>query len=144
MNWRDKLNQFMYGRYGTDDFSKFILGVTLVLLLLNLFLHNGVISIIVLLLLVYAYYRMLSRNTSARYNENMKYLEYRGKVMPFFYKVRDKVTGFFGGNKARREDLKTHHIYRCPKCGQKIRVPRGKGKIVITCPKCGTEFTKKS
>ena len=138
------MNQFMYGRYGTDDFSKFILGVTLVLLLLNLFLHNGVISIIVLLLLVYAYYRMLSKNTSARYNENMKYLEYRGKVMPFFYKVRDKVTGFFGGSKERREDLKTHHIYRSPKCGQKIRVPRGKGKIVITCPKCGTEFTKKS
>ena len=34
--------------------------------------------------------------------------------------------------------------FRCPKCHQKVRVPRGKGKIQITCPKCGEKFIKKT
>ena len=30
------------------------------------------------------------------------------------------------------------------RCGQQLRVPRGRGKISITCPKCGQQFIKKS
>ena len=39
---------------------------------------------------------------------------------------------------------KEYHYYRCPQCGQQLRVPRGRGKISITCPKCGHQFIKKS
>ena len=44
----------------------------------------------------------------------------------------------------RFKQRKDYHYYRCPKCGQQLRVPRGRGKISITCPKCGNQFIKKS
>ena len=35
-------------------------------------------------------------------------------------------------------------IFRCPKCHQMIRVPKGRGKIAIRCPKCKFEFIRRS
>ena len=50
---------------------------------------------------------------------------------------------FFSRGKARSQD-KTHRYFKCPGCGQTVRVPRGRGKIQITCPKCRREFIKKT
>jgi len=132
-NWRDRWNRFMYGRYGQDQFSRFLLIVGLVFLLIGMFVRIPFISTLVLFILVYDYYRMFSRNVARRSAENQKYLE-----------IRDRVTAFFRGRKGSSPDAGTYHIYRCPKCGQKIRVPKGKGMIMITCPKCHTEFRKRS
>ena len=45
---------------------------------------------------------------------------------------------------SRIKDRRENRIYKCPSCKQRIRVPRGKGKIAITCPQCRTEFIRKS
>ncbi len=133
MNWRDRLNRFMYGRYGQDELSRFLLIVGFILLILDLLFRIPGVGMIVLLILGYNYFRMLSRNVPARYAENQKFLQ-----------LKDRVLGFFRGGRGRAEDLKTNHIYRCPKCSQKIRIPRGKGMVEITCPKCRTRFRKRS
>lgn len=130
---KERFMRFMSGRYGTDDFSKFILGSSLVLMVLNLFLRFRFLNTVILLLLVYVYFRMFSKNIQKRYQENAKYLQAKERVVSVFQK-----------EKRMARDRKTHHIYKCPNCKQKIRVPKGKGKICITCPKCKTEFTKKS
>ena len=130
---KEKFSRFMMGRYGTDEFSKFILGLAVAVMVLNLFLRIGLLNTVVLVLLIYVYVRMFSKNIQKRYEENMKFLQMRGRITSFFQK-----------EKRMAADRKVNHIYKCPSCKQKIRVPKGKGKICITCPKCRTEFTKKS
>ncbi len=130
---REKLARFMSGRYGADQLSRFMVSAALVLLILNLFLGWGVLSFLVLALLVLCYWRMFSKNFQKRYEENLRYTQATAKYRYWL---------------ARQKDLwkqrKVYHIYRCPSCKQKVRVPKGKGKIIVTCPKCRTEFQKRS
>ena len=86
-----------------------------------------------LVLLILCYYRSLSRNISKRTEENYRY-----------YTLKDRVDGKFRGLKDQWANRKLYHYYRCPKCRQKLRVPRGRGRIQISCPRCGTQFIKKS
>ncbi len=130
---QDKFRRFMQGRYGADQLSRFLTTVGLILIILNLFFRTGILNYLVLAILAYCYYRMFSRDYNRRYAENQKYLTLKNRTV---YKVEN-------WKKTLRE-RKIYHIYKCPGCGQKIRIPRGKGKIVVTCPKCRREFRKKS
>ena len=130
---KDKFQRFMTGRYGVDELGKYSLYLTIALLVIDLFVRsrffNGITFIIVLLL----YFRMFSKNYAQRRKENEIFLKYKNQAVRFFNK-----------EKRMAQDRVKFHIYTCPSCGQKIRIPRGKGKIAITCPKCKTEFIKKS
>ena len=130
---REKFMRFMQGRYGSDQFGRFLAVLTFVLILAMMFLHSSILYGITFLLIVYMYFRIFSRNIQKRYSENQKYLQ-----------ISSRFTGFFRRQKSYMKQRKTHHIYKCPKCRQKIRIPRGKGKICIRCPKCQEEFIKKS
>lgn len=130
---KEKFRQFMVGRYGADDLGKFTIGLTAVFLVLKLFFRYSVFSLCAILLLIICYYRMFSRNIAKRSAENGKYLFYRQKYLGIFVKKKNRFL-----------DRKTHHIYHCPQCRQKIRIPKGKGMIEIRCPKCSTIFRKKS
>lgn len=130
---RERIIRFLMGRYGVDDFSRFLMAVSIVFFVLNVIFRRGLFYILAIAVLAYAYYRILSKNHNRRYRENMKYTCYKNKVMSIFKR-----------EKSHMQQRKTHHIYTCRKCGQKIRIPRGKGKIQVTCPKCGFQFVKKS
>ena len=124
-NLRSALARFMEGRYGTDKLNMAILAVGLVLCLLAIVLPfpwlDLVFTVLSYVLMGIVIFRMLSRNTYKRYQENRRYLRFRERL-------RDR----------------EHRYYDCPRCRQSIRVPRGKGKISISCPKCKEQFIKKT
>lgn len=128
-----RFQEFMQGRYGSDQLSKFMLGVCLVCLVVNIFTNVRIVYYVSLVLLALCYYRMFSKNYAKRSAENQKYLNLVWKIKARFSRMKTRIV-----------QSKDYHIYKCPSCGQKIRIPRGKGKICVTCPKCRHEFEKKS
>ncbi len=143
---RYRLALFMQGRYGTDQLSRFM-SVTVIVLFILEWIINAVgvlavpgmlvfmriIGIVNAVLLFLIYFRTFSRNIPKRYAENQKFLALKSRLLSFFGKTRH--------NASQRIE---YHIYKCPQCSQKIRIPRGKGRIMVRCPKCGTEFMKQS
>ena len=117
----DKLRRFMYGRYGSDQLGMFLLLLGVVLALLGSFTRLYWLGFLAYIPLVLAIFRMYSRNIYKRREENQRFMRMLGPI-------RDR----------------QHRYYAYPRCRQKIRVPRGKGKIRITCPKCGERFEKKT
>ena len=130
---KDKLMRLMQGRYGVDQLSRFLMGAAFACMVLSLFIRGRGISVLILFLILCCYFRMFSRNIQARYAENMKYLHMTAGLRRRLAVVKRDM-----------EIRKTHHIYRCPDCRQKIRVPRGRGKIAVRCPKCSREFIRRS
>ncbi len=131
----------MQGRYGQDTLSRFLLVLSLIFLVLNFFIRTPVFGILAGLILIWVYYRMLSRDYDRRSAENRKFLELKERAASFFRGIRNGTTASPSGNTGSDPAFR---IYRCPKCGQKIRIPRGHGKVEITCPKCRTRFRKRT
>ena len=117
--------RFMQGRYGGDKLNIALVwisfGAYIVSLLIPFATAKLVLMVVYYGLLGWAIFRMLSRNTYKRYQENRKYLQ----IM-------------------ERSKDREHRYFDCPKCRQTVRVPRGKGKIAISCPRCREKFVRKS
>ena len=122
----DWFRNFMMGRYGSDKLNIFLLVLGIVLMLLGTILGSrftwaSVFSLLCYVPLIWCIFRMYSRNIEARRRENLAFVN-------FFSHLKDR----------------DHRYFRCPKCRQTVRVPRGRGKINIRCPKCGERFIKKT
>lgn len=130
---REKFMRFMYGRYGLDTLGKYTIGAALAAMVLSNIFDNYMLALLSWTFLILAYFRMFSKNVYKRSAENQTFLT-----------KTQRLRGWFTTQKNLLAQRKTHHIYRCPGCKQKIRVPRGKGRIEIRCPKCSTTFIKKS
>ena len=130
---KEKFLRFMAGRYGADQFSRFLSFVALALIVLNLFFRSSVLWILGLAVLVLTYVRMFSKNYEKRRKENERYLQLKYKLTSGFRNWND-----------RRKQSRDYVFFRCPSCHAMLRVPRGKGKIRVTCRKCGNAFEKKT
>lgn len=141
--FKEWIINFMQGRYGFDELGRsmsvwviVLIIASIVLSLVSALFYNLIkitsVAVVMsvlsnlanwigIILLVIMCVRMLSRNHEKRRSENQRYLSKRS----------GKQTA-----KAQRKD-KDHKYLDCPFCGQKMRVPVGKGKIAVKCPKCG-------
>ena len=129
---RGWLSRFMVGRYGGDQLNLFLIVLYLVLYVLFLFIRVLLLELIGTVVLAVSLFRSLSRNVERRREENARFLQ---MVRP----VRRWWTTF----RARAQD-KEHRYFKCPNCGQNMRVPRGKGRITVHCRTCGAAFEEKS
>ncbi len=129
---RNAIARFMYGRNGSDQLGLFTLVLYLVAWLVAAFTGWIVLVILEYVLLAVTLFRMLSRNLARRRAENAKFLQLIRPVQTRFQSLR------------RRMGDREHRYFRCPNCGQQMRVPRGKGRITVHCRSCGATFEEKS
>ena len=137
---RSAIARLMAGRYGFDQYSRFLCLVGCGCLVISLFtkkVGSGYVSLIftwaALVMLIWCYWRTLSRKIQQRQAENIRYLN-----------LKSRFVGWFGFQKDKFQQRKDYSFYRCPGCRAAIRVPRGKGRIRITCRRCGYAFERKT
>ena len=132
MTKRDNgIHGFMGGRNGFDNLSRMLLFTALGVFVLTALFRIWALAVLGGILVAIALYRSFSKNLKRRYAENQTYMQLTANA-------RNSVYRFY----LRRKDKKTHKIFKCPNCSQKIRVPKGKGDIRIKCPSCRIEFVQ--
>lgn len=150
---------FQQQRRGIDELSRTMLIVALVLSIIGMIVSKSVgwlrivLSLLSGALLVLIVIRMTSKNFNKRYQENMKYLTYETAVKDWFRRTfrAKSANGAYKAPRAKRAgknptwaELKQYKYLICPQCAQRLRVPRGKGRIRVTCTHCGNVFETRS
>nr|WP_300004687.1 hypothetical protein [Tissierella sp.] len=139
MNW---LRKFMYGRYGVDALSMTIIIFGFILSIASPYLK--IPSLVSMIIFIYAYYRVLSKDINKRYMENEKFLRLVKPITRIFKGSKTKMANRTRKAKSKIDNRKDYKYFKCKNCKQEIRYPRGKGKIRVTCPKCGEKTIKNS
>lgn len=130
MDW---IRKMMDGRYGGDQLSMALIIVSLFLSIIGRIINIPLLLTIGYIPLGISIFRMFSKDIRKRSMENYKFSIF---ISPLYSK--------FKRSQNRFKDRKTHRFFTCSTCKTKLRLPKGKGKILITCPKCKSKFTKRT
>lgn len=126
-----KLAMFMKGRYGNDKLNMFLLMLTAIVYIVNLFVRSIWLFLILLIPMGFYTFRALSKNINKRVYENARFVKIFSGISTFFkrqfYKVRD---------------FKTHRYVKCPYCKSQLRLKKRTGHQKIHCPRCNEDFKK--
>lgn len=129
MNFMYKVSQFFQGRYGIDKFCYFLIILYCLLCFVNVFAKSVIITILSLLIAVFAIYRILSRNIAQRQKESQVFENIIMKIKYFFSSIRQWFV-----------QRRSYCFHKCPHCNVKLRLPRKRGKHTVCCPKCKQDF----
>ena len=125
---RGWLSRFMAGRYGGDQLNLLLIALYLALYVVFLFTRILALELIGTALLADSLRRARSRKVERRRAENIRFLQLVRPLWRWWANAHDR----------------EHRYFKCPNCGQQMRVPRGKGRITVHCRTCGAAFEEKS
>ena len=129
----DKIRFALSQCYGNDELNIFLYILALVTMLLGFIPYMYFLTLVSFLLLIYCNYRCFSRNVYKRLNERNAFL-----------RVKRKVKSKISLRKLIFNERKTHVYFKCKRCKALLRVPKGRGEIVVTCRECGEKIDKKT
>ena len=131
MKFTEKLQKFMYGRYGVDELYKFLFGLYILTFIINIFLNNILLEVLGLLIVLFTFYRVFSKNIYARNKENRAFLQFKKKITKPFTNIKRNIKD------------KDHIYKKCHKCKTtlKLPIPYERGIKHTTCPKCQNKLT---
>lgn len=120
-----RIKQWLASRYGVDALSWFLLICSVVVYILSIFMFSNILNFVFIFIALYNLTRIFSRNYVQRDRENRFYLRKTSKIRSMLNRTKMR---------------KTHRLFKCPTCKQIVRIPKGKGDVVVHCPKCKTAF----
>lgn len=130
-----KIQRFMIGRYGADQLWRALM----IFYLLSIVITNIVyrfskiayysLSVLSLAIIIFAVFRVFSKNIEARRKENQEWLKITGGIRQKFIFAKEQ-------NKQK----KTHKFVKCKQCKKVLRLPKNKGKLNVSCPHCKNQF----
>lgn len=127
--FKEKLFNFMNGRYGIDQLYYGLIVLYFILIIANSFIESTIIGVFSWFVFIFMFYRIYSKNIYKRGLENEKFLKFwlpaKAKLSLSYRKIRE---------------IKTHRYRTCPSCKTTIRLPRKKGRHTVKCPKCSNRF----
>jgi len=130
---KDSFRRFMSGRTGADELGLAMLITGLILSLIASFTGIAILSLLGTALYIWTVFRMFSRNTSKRYEENQKFVNARTNLKNNFRQFRVRI-----------KNSKQYKYFKCPQCHSRLRLPRKVGEVTVTCGKCKHAFKKKA
>jgi len=127
MKYSNKIQKFMYGRYGPDELYMFSFKIYLVLLIINLFIKSSIISLLEILIIIWMFYRCFSKKIYKRSDENVAFLNIKKKFLKPFSNIKRNIKD------------KEHVYKKCHKCHTtlKLPLPLERGIKKAKCPNCG-------
>ncbi len=130
-----KIQRFMIGRYGADQLWRALMIFYLLAIVITNIVYRFSkiayysLSVLSLAIIIFAVFRVFSKNIEARRKENQEWLKITGGIRQKFIFAKEQ-------NKQK----KTHKFVKCKQCKKVLRLPKNKGKLNVSCPHCKNQF----
>lgn len=129
----NKLRKIMEGRYGGDQLSVAFLLLGILFSFIGRLARIPLLSSIAFVPLLISIFRIFSKDISKRSMENYKFAIL---ISPIYSRYKRSIQAI--------KSRKTYKHFKCPNCKSKLRLPKGKGRVMITCPRCKERFERRT